>query len=67
MSVGLDIGSKTVKIVELVKEKDTFKLRASGVIGYAGIGVDSLKTDKDAVPLSDSIRKLWKEAKIDSK
>ena len=55
MSVGIDIGSKTNKIVELEKEGKTFKLLASGAVGYQGV---------DPVALSDVVRKLHKEAHI---
>lgn len=67
MSVGVDVGSKTIKIVELEKEKSGFKLRASGIVGYSGASVDKLKTDKEMTPLAQTIRKLHKEAKISSK
>lgn len=58
MSVGIDIGSKTIKIVELEKEGKTFKLAASGAVGYQG---------GDPAALSDVIRKLHKEAHIKGK
>jgi len=67
MSVGVDIGSKTIKIVELAKEKGGFRLRASGIVGYTGVTPDKLKLDKELTPLAQSIRKLHKEAKISSK
>lgn len=67
MSVGVDIGSKTIKIVELAKEKGGFRLRASGIVGYTGNTPDKLKLDKELTPLAQSIRKLHKEAKISSK
>lgn len=67
MSVGLDIGSQTIKIVELEKEGKGFKLLASGVIGYQGILPQNAKDDKELTPLSDVIRKLHKEARIRGK
>ena len=67
MSVGVDIGSKTIKVVELSKEKGGFKLRASGIVGYSGTKPDKLRTDKEMTPLSQSLRKLHKEAKISGK
>lgn len=62
--VGLDIGSKTIKIVELEKVRDGFKLRASGIIGYKSSTPEHLADDKEVAILSDVIRKLHKEAKI---
>ena len=65
--VGLDIGSKTIKIVELEKTRDLFKLKASGIIGYKSNTPEHLADDKEVAVLSDVIRKLYKEAKIVSR
>ncbi|KKR12010.1 MAG: Type IV pilus assembly protein PilM [Candidatus Woesebacteria bacterium GW2011_GWA1_39_21] len=62
--VGLDIGSKTIKIVELEETRGTYRLRASGIIGYKSSANDNLVDDKEVAVLSDIIRKLHKEAKI---
>jgi type IV pilus assembly protein PilM len=67
MSVGIDIGSKTIKIVELEKEGKAFKLAASGAVGYQGVSPSESKDDKELTPLSDVIRKLHKEAHIRGK
>lgn len=67
MSVGLDIGSKAIKIVELNKENDTWKLVASGIIGYQGNLISEIKNDKEFGAISEIIRKLHKEAKISSR
>lgn len=67
MSVGLDIGSKTIKIVELVKDGDKNRLRASGVIGYTGSPIEHFKSDKEYASLANAIKKLHQEAKISSK
>ncbi len=65
--VGLDIGSKTIKIVELEKTRDSYKLKASGIIGYKSSTPEHLSDDKEIAVLSDVIRKLHKEAKIVSR
>lgn len=62
--IGLDIGSKTIKIVELDKSKGSYKLKASGIIGYKSNTPEHLADDKEIAVLSDVIRKLHKEAKI---
>ena len=62
--VGLDIGSKTIKIVELEKTRDAYRLKASGIIGYKSSTPEHLADDKELAVLSDVIRKLHKEAKI---
>ena len=67
MSVGVDIGSRTIKVVELSKAGNGFELKGSGVVGYSGVLVDSAKEEKELIPLSDLIRKLFTEAKISSR
>jgi type IV pilus assembly protein PilM len=67
MSVGIDIGSKTIKIVELEKEGKGFKLAASGAVGYQGVFPAQAKDDKELTAVADIVRKLHKEAHIRSK
>jgi len=67
MSIGLDLGSKTIKIVELEKEGAGFKLSSLGVIGYTGNPLSQIKDDKEMAGLAEAIRKLAKEAKISSR
>lgn len=67
MSVGLDIGSKTIKIVELDKEGDSFKLKASGIVGYTGTPIEHLKEEKEMQALGLAITKLHKEANVSTK
>ncbi|MCS7092486.1 MAG: type IV pilus assembly protein PilM [Patescibacteria group bacterium] len=67
MSVGIDMGSKTVKIVDLVPEGNSWRLKSSGILGYTGNMPEEAKDDKELVPLADAIRKLHKEAKVSSK
>ena len=67
MSVGLDIGSKTIKMVQLSREGSELKLRASGIIGFKGATPHNIKTDNEYAPLADVIKKLHREAKISSK
>lgn len=66
MSVGLDIGSKTIKIVQINEEGGKPVLKGSGIIGF-NANIDANKTDKDLAPLADAIKKLHKEARISSK
>lgn len=62
--VGLDIGSKSIKIVELEKNGNSFVLRGSGVIGYSGKNIDTIEDEKELGQLATIIRKLHKEAGI---
>jgi type IV pilus assembly protein PilM len=65
--VGLDIGSKTIKIVELTKEGDAWRLKASGVIGYQGASPEKMTDATELTALATVIKKLHKEAGIGSK
>lgn len=65
--VGLDIGSKTVKIVELSKEGGKFRLKASAITGHKSRTPDQVKDDKELSSLADAVRKLHKEARISSR
>lgn len=67
MSVGLDIGSQSIKIAEVKKDGNTLRLAASGIIGYNGVSPDLSKDDKELIGLSDAIKKLHKETKVTSK
>ena len=65
--VGLDIGSKTIKMVEVVKEGDTWRLKASGVIGFQGVTPDKATDAAELTALATVIKKLHKEAGVSSK
>lgn len=65
--VGIDIGSKTIKIVELQKEGNGYNLSASGIVGYAGNTVDKMTDEKDFASLGSVIKKLHAEAGVNSK
>lgn len=65
--VGLDIGSKTIKIVEVAKEGNAFRLKASGVIGFTGVTPDKATDVNELTSLATVIKKLHKEAGISSK
>lgn len=67
MSVGLDIGSKTVKVVELSKEGEKYTLSGAGVVGYNGMDVSHIQDEKGMVELAALIRKLFSDAGIHSK
>ncbi len=65
--VGLDIGSKTIKIVELQKAGEGYNLVASGIVGYSGTSVEKIIDDQELASLGQVIRKLHDEAGISSK
>src|SRR5687768_11196319 len=65
--VGLDIGSKTIKAVELVPDGAGFKLKAAGAIGLGGVEIEHLTEEKDFASLAETIKKLFHDAKITGK
>ena len=65
--LGIDIGSKTIKIVELEKNRASYSLVASGVVGYSGSTVDKMTDEKEMSNLSQVIKKLCAEARITTK
>mgnify|MGYP002622845718 CR=1 FL=1 len=67
MSVGLDIGSRTIKIAELAPEGKTFRLKGSGVVGYKGASLEKLQDDKDLSAMAQIISKLHQQAGISTK
>ena len=62
--VGIDIGSKTIKIVELEKSGNTFSLSASGVVAVNSVPVDKMVDEKEFASLGAIIKKLHHEAGI---
>lgn len=62
--IGLDIGSKTIKVVELVPDGAGFKLKAAGAIGVGGVEVERLTEEKDYASLAEVVKKLVSDAKI---
>lgn len=67
MAVGIDLGSNTIKIVELEKTGNLWVLAGSGVVNYPREPIESLNDEKSLAALSQVIKKLHKEAKIASK
>lgn len=65
--VGIDIGSKSIKIVELVKSGSSYSLKSSGAVGYVGISPDRIIEEKDFNALSDVIKKLVSQIGIYTK
>ena len=68
MSVGLDIGSKSIKVVELSRDGNGFSLRSAGAVGYSGPAIDAnLNDEKAMADMANVIKKLFKDAKISSR
>lgn len=62
--VGLDIGSKTIKTVELQKNGASFSLAASGIVGYSGNPVARMEDPKEISAVAQVIKKLHSEAGV---
>ena len=64
--IGLDIGTKTIKIVEIQKNGSGYSLAASGVIGFSGNPVEKAIDDKELSSIAQIIKKLHKETGVES-
>lgn len=65
--VGIDIGSKTVKIVQIEKEGNNFNLISSGIVGYNGTPIEKMTDEKEMALLAGIIKKLVSEVGIKNK
>ncbi|QQG47263.1 MAG: type IV pilus assembly protein PilM [Candidatus Woesebacteria bacterium] len=66
MSVGLDIGSKTIKVVELSNERNIISLKTASIVGHASADIDKMQEDADFANIAGVIKKLWNDAKVSS-
>lgn len=67
MSVGLDIGSKTIKVVELEKAGQGFSLRSAGAVNFQATQIEKLSDQKEIDTFAQTIKKLFVDARISSK
>jgi type IV pilus assembly protein PilM len=65
--VGIDIGSRTIKIVELEKSGASYALGATGVVAVNGVSVEKFVDDKEFASLGQIVKKLHSEAGVSSK
>lgn len=65
--VGIDIGTKTIKIVELEGKGESFSLLSSGIVAVNGVTADRLADEKEVASIGQIIKKLHKEAGVSSK
>lgn len=66
ITVGLDIGFSSIKVVSLAKDKEQFKLLSLGTIASPQPGIIS-DADEDLEVLANAIKQLLTAAKIDQK
>ena len=68
MSVGIDIGTSSIKVVELNSQGGSFALKSAGAVAYTGPEIDpNLKDEKEMANMSAVIKKLMHDAKISSR
>jgi len=63
---GLDIGSSSIKAVQLEKHGDKFSLLAAGIMSVPGKGMES-EAESDLAQVAAAIKKLVTDTKITSK
>lgn len=67
MSIGIDIGVKTIKVIETVGQGNKAVLKSAGAVGYQGNSVDKITSDKEKADFASLIKKLLADAKITGK
>ncbi len=67
MSVGIDIGSKTIKVVELKMESGKPVLKAAGIVGVKNLSIEKIQDESQFTEFSAIIKKLLVDAKISQK
>lgn len=66
MAIGIDIGSKTIKAVELsMSGKPT--LKSAGIIGVNSNGIEHFQDEKEYIFIADAVKKLFNDAKFSTK
>lgn len=67
MGVGLDIGGRNIKIVELAHEGSGFRLVGAGVVGHNYATPELFVSDKNTAELAAVVKKLHSDARISHK
>lgn len=65
--LGIDIGTKSIKVIELVKSSNVWQLKASGAVGYTGVSPDKIVNENDFKVVADVLRKIVSQISISSK
>lgn len=68
MSVGIDIGSSSIKVISLSGQGKKVSLKSVGAVAYSGPEIDpNMKDEKEMSKMAELIKKLLKDAKINDK
>lgn len=67
MSVGIDIGTKSIKVVETSMEAGKPVLKAAGIIGVKDASIDKIQTDAELANLANIIKQLLQNTNVTHK
>lgn len=65
--VGIDIGSKSIKIIELARSDTSWQLKFSGAVGYSGLAPEKIVDDKGLSDLAEIIKKIINQIGVTTK
>ncbi len=65
--LGLDIGSKSIKVIETAQSGDKWVLKTSGIVAYSGNSPDKFQDDKEYETLAEIVKKLINQIKVSDK
>lgn len=66
--VGIDIGTKSIKIIELIKgSSGAWQLKSSGAVGYTGSSPDKAMDDKELQAVADILKKIITQIGVSTK
>lgn len=65
--VGIDIGTKSIKIIELAKSGATWQMKSSGAVGYSGVSPDKAQDDKELSVIAEVVKKIFTQIGITAK
>jgi len=54
--LGIDIGTKSIKLIELAKSGENWSLKSSGAVGFVGVAPDKAQTDDDLNNISEILK-----------
>lgn len=65
--LGIDIGSKSIKVIELLGSSGSWQLKSSGAVGFRGVSPDKATTDNDYAAIADVLKKIIAQVGVSSK
>ena len=65
--LGIDIGTKSIKVIELIKDGTSWSLKSSGAVGYAGVSPDKATADSDYTAVAEVLKKIITQIGVSSK